>query len=245
MALILCPECNKEISDRVKACPHCGFPFEDKIDGQDSVQQVEIASVNISPKDSTKTKKIAVGVISVFAILALAFATFGTIKSNNDKKVFNAYIDNLHLVRMTMLDGGSEAESLLNLTAKVWYNSIFEKRDSETDKYTRSGGHGFNDNFNTSLGALFLDSSTLATISKIEDNQVSVETMMKDLQNPPEGLDKSYETVLELYTTYKSLTNLATNPSGSLESFSQNKLQKIDNFLGLFQKLETQIPEKK
>ena len=26
MALILCPECKKEISDRATACPHCGLP---------------------------------------------------------------------------------------------------------------------------------------------------------------------------------------------------------------------------
>lgn len=245
MALIQCPECNKEISDKVKTCPHCGFPFGDKTDGQGNVQQVEIASVNISPKDPAKTRKIAIGAISVFAILALAFAIFSIIKSNNDKKAFNAYIDNLELVRMTMLDGGSEAESLLNLTARVWYNSIFEERDAETDKYTRSGGSGFNDDFNTSLRALFTDSSTIATISRIEDNQALVEPMMKNLQNPPEGLEKSYETVLELYTVYKSLTDLAINPSGSLESFGQNKSQKIDKFLELFQKLETQIPEKK
>jgi hypothetical protein len=68
---------------------------------------------------------------------------------------------------------------------------------------------------------------------------------MKDLQNPPEDLEKSYETALELYTVYKSLTDLAINPSGSLESFGQNKSQKIDKFLELFQKLETQMPEKK
>ena len=28
MALINCPECEKEISDKVKACPHCGYPME-------------------------------------------------------------------------------------------------------------------------------------------------------------------------------------------------------------------------
>lgn len=245
MALIQCPECNKEISDKVKTCPHCGFPFEDKTDGQGNVQQVEIASVNISPKDPTKTKKIAIGAISVFAILALAFAIFSIIKSNNDKKAFNAYIDKLELVRMTMLDGAREAESLLNLTARVWYNSIFKERDAETDKYTMSGGYGFNGDFNTSLRALFRDSSTISTISKIEDNQASVAVMMKDLQNPPEGLEKSYETVLELYTVYKSLTDLAMNPSGSLKTFGENKSQKIDKFLQLFQKLETQMPEKK
>lgn len=27
MALINCPECNKEISDKAGACPHCGFPL--------------------------------------------------------------------------------------------------------------------------------------------------------------------------------------------------------------------------
>lgn len=69
--------------------------------------------------------------------------------------------------------------------------------------------------------------------------------MMKVLQDPPDGLEKSYDTVLELYPVYKSLTDLAINPSGSLETFSQNKSQKISKFLELYQKLETQIPEKK
>lgn len=29
MSLINCPECSKQISDKVKACPHCGYPFEE------------------------------------------------------------------------------------------------------------------------------------------------------------------------------------------------------------------------
>lgn len=28
MALIKCPECGKEISDKAKSCPHCGCPIE-------------------------------------------------------------------------------------------------------------------------------------------------------------------------------------------------------------------------
>lgn len=27
MALIKCPECSREISDKAAACPHCGFPI--------------------------------------------------------------------------------------------------------------------------------------------------------------------------------------------------------------------------
>lgn len=30
MALIKCPECNKEISDKAKKCPNCGFPIKRK-----------------------------------------------------------------------------------------------------------------------------------------------------------------------------------------------------------------------
>lgn len=29
MALIVCPECNRNISDRAAACPHCGYPVMD------------------------------------------------------------------------------------------------------------------------------------------------------------------------------------------------------------------------
>ena len=29
MALIKCPECGQEVSDRSKACPKCGFPIEE------------------------------------------------------------------------------------------------------------------------------------------------------------------------------------------------------------------------
>lgn len=30
MALIKCPECEREISDKAKACPHCGCPINEK-----------------------------------------------------------------------------------------------------------------------------------------------------------------------------------------------------------------------
>ena len=30
MALIKCPECDKNISDKAESCPHCGYSFEKK-----------------------------------------------------------------------------------------------------------------------------------------------------------------------------------------------------------------------
>ena len=40
MALIECPECNKEVSDKAISCPHCGFPIADiqKTESQHTVK---------------------------------------------------------------------------------------------------------------------------------------------------------------------------------------------------------------
>ncbi len=35
MALIRCPECGREISDRAYACPGCGFPVRDYLESDD------------------------------------------------------------------------------------------------------------------------------------------------------------------------------------------------------------------
>ena len=40
MALITCPECGKQISDKAPACIHCGFPLELLSDKQEINQQV-------------------------------------------------------------------------------------------------------------------------------------------------------------------------------------------------------------
>lgn len=41
MALIKCPECGKEVSNKAKACIHCGYPLED-----DSLINSEIENTN-------------------------------------------------------------------------------------------------------------------------------------------------------------------------------------------------------
>jgi hypothetical protein len=238
MALINCPECNKEISDKVKACPFCGFPFESNMDSKNDVQQVEIASVNFTPKDPAKTKQLTLGAIIAVTVVVLGIVFFSIIKNIK----YNAYIDDLESVSETMLEGASEAESLLNLTGRVWYNTIYEERDPETDRYTMSGG-AFNDDFNTSIVALFDFDLTKSIIDLIDAYQVLVDLNMRDLQNPPDGLENCYATATELYAAYNSLTDFAINPSGNLQSFSESKMQKVDKFMELYQKLETQIPE--
>ena len=251
MALINCPECSKEISDKVKSCPYCGYPFDEtSIQNEEAKpQQVELTGVRISGGKRKKT------VLFVILGIVLVVATFLGIKMRNEhiaqlvyQEQFNTYIDNLNTAQISMLSGGSDAEGLCNLTAKVWYNAIFKEYDSATDKFTRksysAGYTTWVSDFNEALANLYDATTTKTTIENIESNQILIKDMMKELQNPPGGLEKCYDTVTELYTAYKGLTDLAINPTGNLTSFSESKSTKVGKFMESFDKLGNQIPEK-
>lgn len=241
MALIACPECGKEISDKVKSCPHCGYPLDDSSQAE-SPQKVEVTSVNLGPQSTAKTKKVIFSmVIAVIVIVGITIVAFG-IKKNKEATIRAEYITNLSLARITMLSGGADAETLCNLTKSVWYNTIYEKFDSTTNQYTRTNGR-YNEDFNTSLAALYSDPDTIKTIESIKTNQEEVANIMKELQNPPEDLNSCYNTIDSMYDSYQSFTELAISPSGSLKTFSENFNTYDNDFLMYYQKLETQIPE--
>ena len=149
-----------------------------------------------------------------------------------------------------MVAGGRDAESLCNLTLRVWGNSIYEEEDSETDRFTRKdNGKGvFYDDFNDALFNRYLDEDTSETRKSIEENQKTVKQIIKDLQTVPEGLEKCYDTVSDLYdayNTYNTLTELAVNPSGNYNGYSSNKAEAVSEFMSLYEKLDNQIPNKK
>lgn len=243
MALITCPECGKEISDKVKACPHCGFPLaEDSQQTQpvSAPQQVEVVSVKV---DTKKPKRFLVGAIIAVALIAVCIIVAIVVKQQNEAAARAAYIENLVLARSTMLTGGAQAESLCNLTKSVWYNTIYEESDSTTDAYTKNSYSGkFHEDFNTSLSSLYSDPSTKTTITTIKENQEKVAEIMRDLQNPPDDLAACFQTIESMYDVYSDFTSLAVSPSGTLKSYSENFSTYDNDFMRLYDKLDTQIP---
>lgn len=139
-----------------------------------------------------------------------------------------------------MLSGAADAETAGNLIKKVWYNSIYEKTDSSTDKFTRKnqGSGAFYDDFNDALGNLFRDASFQIKIKSVEENQEKVSSLMKDMKNPPEEHEEAYRTLQDYYDAYLEFTNLVVNPSGSLQTFSENfnsTDQNVSNYLSKMQ----------
>ena len=244
MALIQCPECGKEISDKVTACPHCGYPMVEPSPQPEAPQQVEVTAINLSAKDPNKAKKIIPGVVFVLCtVLAIVVGIYLS-KTKAAKDARNTYIDNLTSIRETAMTGAITSEEVCILTHDVWYNTIFEERDFDTNPYTQDASGSFNEDFNDSIKALYADEDIKSKLSDIQSNRALVDAYMKRLQNPTEEFEDCYDTLDTMYDAYCGLTDLAASPSGSLTSYTESYRTYDTDFAQAWEKLATQIPEK-
>lgn len=251
MAMITCPNCGEQVSDKAKKCVHCGVELilinkkqcsecgtyfegnatecpkcgcpadEAKSPFDQQPQMVEVTGVKV-----TKKTKSIIGII-VILLLVVGLISFGANQYQKKKEAeayaqrVEEYASNLKLATFEMLSGASDAESCGNLIKKVWSNAIEKEHDYETDKYTMKDREFVSD-FNDALGNLYADENFKNQINNIKENQSTVNAYMKDLKNPPEEYKDAYEAISDLFDAYLIITNLATNPSGSLITFSNN-----------------------
>lgn len=190
------------------------IPEKEEEKTENTLQQVQIAGIKISQK----MLKMA-GIVLV--ILAIVIVGAKQISSSSAQKRGEKYAESLQETALMMLKGAGDAENCGNLTYKVWRNAIYEEDDSETDIYTKSGGRFVSD-FNDALKKLFWTPSFKKKLSQIEENQNTVRAMMKDMKNPPEEYEDAYEALSELYDAYLELTNLVSDPNGSLQTYSND-----------------------
>ena len=110
-------------------------------------------------------------------------------------KYKETYSDTFDMITLGCLN----SEEFGGLTKRVWYNCIYEKSDPETDKYTKGIFDTFYSDFNYALS-----------------------TLIKELNNPPEGWEEAYKDIQAFYDSFISLSNLVISPSGNLQSYSDN-----------------------
>lgn len=240
----ICAECGAELDEGATECPNCGCPVEheDKTEVNEQPQKVEVTGVKV-----TKKVKIIIGI--VIAILIAGGATLFGLNQYQKKKATEEYAQrveeyssNLELATYTMLSGASEAESAANLIKQVWSNAIYEKKDDTTDQYTRPNGY-FESDFNDALENLFSDSTFSSKVKGIEDNQETVNTLMKQLKNPPDEYKDAYDAISDLYDAYISLTNCATDPSGSLSTYSSTFSDADTSTLNAYKAMELYLED--
>lgn len=198
--LIMCEECATEYGIKLSACPNCGYP-------------------NSTIKQKKQKKKHKGIIISIVVIALIAVCVFGFSISQKAKET--EYYSNMEYVSYTMLDEAAKAEKAGNLIKSVWYNAIYEERDTETDKYTMKNGK-FVEDFNDALSNLYADKNFVNSISEIELNQSEVTDLIKKLKNPPKKYEEAYEVLKTYYDNYIKMTESVISPTGSLQTFSED-----------------------
>lgn len=79
MALIKCPECGKEISDKAVSCPNCGNPLNNNSDEILNTQETTAINKGVhteTKNNNTKNKRILIIVISIVAIIMVGVICF-------------------------------------------------------------------------------------------------------------------------------------------------------------------------
>lgn len=188
---------------------------------EESTQQVEVTKVNTKPK--VNMRQIIIAIVAAVVIISTVFG----VKKVQEQKAIKAaqasteYGENIETLTTLMMVGAADAETCGNLIKRVWHNSVYQERDTETDQYTRTDGYFVSD-YNTALANLFNNKSFSSTINGIKSNRDSVSSIMKDLKNPPAEWENAYKDLQGFYDSYVKLTDLATNPTGSLQTFTDD-----------------------
>lgn len=204
------------------------------------------ATPQTEPKRPDKRKLGIIAGCAAVVVLIVGIVLSNVIKNQAEEKAAEeariAYIEALNDLVWESLDGAATAESMCNLTYKVWYDTIYEEYHAETEEYTQYHGK-YHDDFNTSLGLLYADESTINTCSEIEANQEAVEALMKKLNSPTDEFEKCYNLAMDLYSAYNKITNLALQPKGSLRDYSDNFAEYVSDYMDAYNKLDLIIPE--
>lgn len=254
MALINCPNCNKEISDKAKVCVGCGHQFIDDLNiekrmvncpecGEIADSMTDICSncgypLNLFEiKDNEKSKNKSIFKKKWFWVSVICFVLLISIAlfiSNN------ARTENYNIEICTAVDEimavSADAENVGNQICSVWNNAIWNKNNENTAKYTSAAK-----DFNEALSNLFADEEFTGKITAIRNKQSEIDTYLGKLKNPPEKFEDAYDEFKELYYAYSDYVDFVISCKGSYNTYTDTLSKKSSALMESYREIKVEL----
>lgn len=239
-----CMECGAELEEGMTECPKCGCPVDDT-QGQGADEKPQ--KVEVTGVKVTKKIKIVIGII--VALLIIVSVTAVAISEYQKKKEAKEYAQ-----RVEEYSDNLELATFTMLTGagdaessanliKQVWYNAIYEKQDDETDKYTKPDGYFVSDFNDALGNLYSDESFSRKISSIKDNQDTVGGLMKELKNPPDEYKEAYDALSVFYEAYISLTNCAIDPSGSLQTYSSSFNDADTNTLNAYKSMELYLDD--
>lgn len=258
MALINCPECNKEISDRVTSWPHCGYPMCEN----SNEQKIQLETKNLSTKNTKKififVAVIILGII-IFKVLnneiknsndyksavilfddkkyneaEIAFLKLGSYKDSVEKvkeskdAYTNMYVENFEFVAAKIYLETLLAELKCAYISETWSNAINSRAKKD---------------FSNEIAKLITEWDEKGLIQEATESKEMIDIQMKSIQNPVPEYEEAYTLLLDMYGLYIQIYKQSLEPTGSLLTYNSTLKNMYSDFDKVYNQLIIIKPE--
>lgn len=246
MALIKCTDCGKKISDSVDNCPNCGKKMtqEDKIIGFSKIQ-------------SGRKKKRYILIISsiIFLVLIIFSFLFVNYIQNKEGEKKNK-LEKIKIEKMKDIKNRAkeytknieiiykEEKEIYNKMVSLWYNSVYEIDDKETDEYTKEKGKfvGMDKAIEKFGNSNFLKKKADVIFEKMEKANLQTEETKKIYKDVVD-VKEIYELLKKASESANKYMDKVNNPTGmNYESYMNQCTEletELSGIIGELKSLET------
>lgn len=201
-----------------------------------------------------RVNKKQIIIIAITSIIIIAGVIGGKIYNENK------YQKKLIETSREMLNLGADSEKISNNFISLWDGKINDRATSNNwtrDYMARWIGIDVNLFMNNTTPFEVLDKAhhfndvlrcykEYNTRMLINDGLINrrekAELDIMELNNPPSKFSKSYDALVKMYTNVSSYVGLATNPTGSLNSYKSDTNALSKNIVSEYNIVKTQIP---
>lgn len=245
MALINCPNCNKQISDKSKKCVGCGYQLANDIPPeykQETVCPECGTAVNvfdsccfacgyplnlIKEKAKNQKRRSLISALVIFAVLVFAITAVVSFVKTTE------YNEEIREASNAIVEVYSEVKMIDGLVTNVWHDAIFGGDSPSTSKYTKNAK-----DFNEALTNLYASDEYTNKVHSIMAAQTEIDGYLIELKNPPEKYEEAYIKFKELYSTFSAYADFVISSEGSYNSYTEESAKKEEEFLECYREIK-------